>query len=522
MLVRLPPFLGFKHYHPRDVTLPLTIAYIGTMARQRGWQVDILDVWGCNQTMRDVLRRIRLARPDVILFEMHAPPFPVIMKCAEALREFSDAWLLAFGSVPTFMPERVVGPDLPIDVAIAGESEMTAMALLDAHAEGRPIADIAGIAHWDNEHQRMRQTPAAEPLKELDSLPMIDYELLDIDRYHKYSFPMPIHRRVRWGYVLATRGCPYPCTHCSFDHRQSFGRRFRKHSPERVVDELALLSERYGINAVSFEDDVFTLDRDWVLAICDQIESRGVNVKWIVQTRVDLVDRDLIRRIKRAGCVGVSFGIESGSDRVLKVLKKGFTRDQALQGIRLCQDEGLMLRLLFMIGNPTETVSEIEDTIDLVEQAKAITIQVHISTPYPGTGLLGEADGDGRYITDFSSYNRIVYNVSEVADDELWQLQKMFYRRYYFSLRYLRLFLQQRLFYLAGSWRQDVPLIAKASWYLVWGSRRQGERDVEGMFAGTGAAKTSAGRAIGKEAEAKLGQAAAGLTQPSETLKQSA
>jgi hypothetical protein len=64
MLVRLPPFLGFKHYHPRDVTLPLTIAYIGTMARQRGWQVDILDVWGCNQTMRDVLRRIRLARPD--------------------------------------------------------------------------------------------------------------------------------------------------------------------------------------------------------------------------------------------------------------------------------------------------------------------------------------------------------------------------------------------------------------------------------------------------------------------------
>jgi hypothetical protein len=150
----------------------------------------------------------------------------------------------------------------------------------------------------------------------------------------------------------------------------------------------------------------------------------------------------------------------------------------------MCQEEGLMMRLLFMIGNPTEKAEEVEDTIDLVLQARAITIQVHISTPYPGTGLLGEAEADGEHIEDFTSYNQIVHNISEIPDEVLWELQKKFYRSYFFSWKYFKLFLQQRVKYMTGSWRYDLPLMFRAFWYLVWTSRKQGERDIEGTFEG--------------------------------------
>ena len=481
--LRLPPFLGYETHHPHDVTLPFTIAYAATMLKRSGREVDVVDVWASGETMAGVLERIRRFAPDAIFFEAHAGPFPVVSACAQAVRGSSGAKLSCWGSVPTFLPERVVGEGLPFDAAIQGEAELTVVDLVDAFERKRPLHEVDGIAVWDPEACRVERTPPREQPRDLDVLPAPDYGLFDLDAYAKLSFPVPIHRTVRWGHVLATRGCPYPCTHCSFDHRQTFGPSLRRHSPKRLVDDMEILVRRHGRNAISIEDDIFTLDRRLVLAVCDEIESRGLDVKWVVQTRVDCVDRDLLQRMKRAGLVGVSYGIESGSDRVLAELKKGFTRRQALEGIRMTHEEGLMMRLLFMVGNPTETAAEVEDTIDLACQAAAITTQVHISTPYPGTGLLGAGGRNHEQIADFSSYDRITRNLSAVSDEELWRLQKAFYRRYYFSWRYLKLFVRQRLFYLAGSWRRDIPLALRAFRYLAWTSRRQGRRDVEGLFA---------------------------------------
>jgi radical SAM superfamily enzyme YgiQ (UPF0313 family) len=483
--VRLPPFMGFESHHPRDVTLPFTIAYGATLARREGHDVRVTDVWSTERTMEDVLAEIRTFDPEVIVFEAHAEAFPVVAGCAARVREFSRARRVAYGSVPTFLPERVVGPGACFDVAMAGESELTLLDLLavfDAGGAAQAPADVDGIAFWDAEAGKLVRTRPRELPRDLDVLPSVDYELFRLEDYCKYSFPMPIHGRVRWGHVLATRGCPYPCTHCSFDHRQSYGRPLRRHSPRRLVDDLERLVRRHGVNAVSIEDDIFTLDRRYVLAICDELEARALGLRWVAQTRVDCLDAELVERMKRAGCAGLSLGIESGSDRVLGVLKKGFTRQEALDGIRLCQERGLMLRLLFMIGNPTETAAEIEDTLELARQARAITIQVHISTPYPGTSLLGKEEGDAQHLQDFSSYNTIVHNHSAVPDAELWALQKRFYRRYYFSRRYLATFARQRLRYLDGSLRRELSLAARALWYLVWTSRRQARRDVDGIF----------------------------------------
>jgi anaerobic magnesium-protoporphyrin IX monomethyl ester cyclase len=480
-LVRIPPFIGYETHHPHDVTLPFALAWIATIARARGWSVQLIDAWASGERMSDVVTRLRSVSPDVVVFEAHAAPYQAVLHCARAVRDCTRC-LIAFGTVPTFTPQQVVGPELPFDVAIQSEAELTVAALLERIGSGAAYDDVAGIALWHEASRQVVRRPARDLLLDLDALPPLDYRCLDLSRYYKYSFPVPLHRTVRWGHVLTTRGCPYPCTHCSIDHRQSFGRRLRRHSAERIGAELQHLSEQYAINAVSIEDDIFTLDHRHVHAVCDEIERRGLDLKWVAQTRVDCIDRPLVQRMKRAGCVGLSLGIESGNDRILVVLKKGFTRNQALEGIRICQEEGLMLRLLFMVGNPSETLQDAQDTIDLALRARAITIQVHIATPYPGTTLSVESDlGNGLH--DFSSYNRIVSNMSRIPDPELWALQSHFYRTYYFSPRYAWLFTRQRLRYIAGSWRRDLPLVIHAARYLAWESCRPATRDVEASFA---------------------------------------
>jgi radical SAM superfamily enzyme YgiQ (UPF0313 family) len=482
LFLRLPPFLGYKSHHPRDITIPFTVIYSATLVKETGRHVTAMDLWGKDDTtLEECIESIKAENPDVVLFECSAGATPLILRCAEALREALDPVIIGFGSVPTYTPDRIFGADKPFDYGLCAECEETALELLDALEQGTPVADVKGLVYWDAGSGEMVQTDARPLIKDLDSLPIPDYNLVDLDQYHMYSFPVPLFRAVKWGQMLSSRGCPYPCTHCSFDHRQTFGRPFRTLSPERVVDNMEAMVS-HGANAISIEDDCFSLKRAHAVAVCDEIERRGLKVKWVAQTRVDLIDRDLIARMKRVGCVGLSLGIESGNDRVLKHLKKGFTREQALEGIREAQNQGIMLRLLFMVGMPTETADEIRDTITLALEAKAITVQAHICTPYPGTTLLGEAEQDGRYVTDFSSYDKIVYNMSQCSDEELWALQKEFYSRYYFSWHYFKTFARQRLLYLPGSWRRDVPLLFRALWYLLWASRKQQQRDVDGAF----------------------------------------
>jgi radical SAM superfamily enzyme YgiQ (UPF0313 family) len=359
---------------------------------------------------------------------------------------------------------------------MTGECEDTAVELLDALEQNKGLENVAGLVYWRSDVSQIKKTSLRPLRQDLDQLPFIDYSLFDLKYYRKFSFPVPLFRPVRWGHVLVTRGCPYNCSFCSHDHRQSYGKEFRRASANRVVDEFEILASEYAINAISIEDDCFTLDRDHVITICDEMERRNLNVKWVVQTRADLLDKALMIRMKQAGCVGFSLGLESGSDRILKLLKKGITRAQSEQVIHNAAKEGLMLRLLFMIGNPTETREEINETLDLALKAQAITIQVHFCTPYPGTSFFGQEEGDFKHLENYSSYNAIHRNMSLVPDNELRELRNSFYHKYYFSWHYFKLFLRQRLLYLAGQAANDVPLILRAFWYMIRGTSASKKR----------------------------------------------
>ena len=248
LLLRLPPFVGFKSHHPRDVTLPMTIGYIATDAAKSGRDVQVMDLWATPLTMAGLLDRIRAYEPDAIFFEADAPPYPAVLKCAEAVRGFSDARMFAFGSVPTFVPDRVVGPNLPFDVAIVGESEFTAAELLDTLDANGDLAQVQGIAYWDVKRGQIHRTPGRPLDGDLDCLPVIDYGLFDLSRYHP-SLPglprIPASAKARSTLAM----CCLP---------RSGPRRGAGHHAARSADgnrRLLLFSHPYGGQAINGHRD---------------------------------------------------------------------------------------------------------------------------------------------------------------------------------------------------------------------------------------------------------------------------
>jgi hypothetical protein len=192
-LVRVPPFVGYGWHHPPDVTLPFALAWMATLAARRGWFPELIDAWASRESMRAVVERLRSASPDVVVFEAHAAPYQAVVHCARAIRDRAGL-LVAFGSVPTFTPGQVVGPDLPFHVALQGEAEVTLHALLERIDAATPLTGLPGLALWNEDSSGTELAPR-DMLLDLDELPLLDYDLLDLHLYHKDSFPVPTQRR---------------------------------------------------------------------------------------------------------------------------------------------------------------------------------------------------------------------------------------------------------------------------------------------------------------------------------------
>jgi len=474
LFLRIPPFFGYVLHHPHDVTLPFTIGYAATTLEQQGYEVAVIDVWANGWSLEKSLEYILDYSPDMIFYDASTGVVPTMQHLQEKIKQKLAVISVVFGTVSTYFPEILFKPtkgssdsNKHFDMGLVGECEQTILDLVNSLNNGPRLIDIPGLFYCDSKTQQLVKTPSRSYIKDLDTLPIINYGLFDLKQYRKYSFPIPVLNSVRWGHILSTRGCPYSCSFCSHDHRQSYGRLVRRHSAQRIADEFEVLVKEHGVNAISIEDDIFTVNRNYVFDVCDAIEKRKLKVSWVVQTRADVLDRTLIKRMRSAGCVGASLGIESGNDRVLEALNKEVSAKQIEETIEVAAQEGLMLRLMFMMGNPDETEAEIHDTFKLAMKAKAITVQMHYCTPYPGTDFFDPKIDNIEKLADFSSYNAIYRNLSQVPDWRLQELRNEFYHRYYFSWKYFKLFCRQRLPWFIAQAKDEIPFLLRSLWFLI-------------------------------------------------------
>ena len=229
-----------------------------------------------------------------------------------------------------------------------------------------------------------------------------------------------------FGFLMHSRGCPYKCIFCSPTLRNSRGDRMRYHSAKRTVDEMEKMAQK-GVTIVQFRDDSFTIDKSKVKELCLELKRRNLKIKWIVQTNINNVDKDLLMEMKSAGCCSIGFGIESGSPRILSMLNKNNDLPHAMEIFDFCKKIGIKTVGFFLLGSPGEEREDIEKTIKLLKNLRPDLIQLAYFTPYPGSQVFEKIKQD--YKESIHHYNCFEYNFSKVSTVEL----KKYFRKFYLN-----------------------------------------------------------------------------------------
>ena len=245
-------------------------------------------------------------------------------------------------------------------------------------------------------------------------------------------------------------------------------KRYRFQSPKRTVDEIEFLVKNFQINALSFEDDLFTLNKKRVIEMCQEIINRNIKISWTVATRLDSLDFKLANWMKKAGCFGMSVGIESGSDRVLSLVNKGEKIRDLKKGMAILKKVGIAVTTNLIIGHPTETLRELKQTLNLVKDLQPIFIHLHYLTPYPGTKIFSQYQAKLTQFKDFSHWKIHEFNISAVKTEVLQTMMKRMYFEYYLSFSYLKNYLKYRYQYYIYNLSFELNFILNTLRYLFF------------------------------------------------------
>jgi radical SAM superfamily enzyme YgiQ (UPF0313 family) len=437
-LVRVSSSVDKDIEHPQffDPSYPLKYIQAG-LERLDGVVVEALDCWIHPQSVDGLLARTGSMAPDLVLVSASSFEVDVSDDYVRRLKSRSpETLVIGIGQGHYFTKD--VGPvsggsvGAGYDALLLGEPEEEFFDLFDQMGRDRS-PDASWRVHY---RQRFRDGHRFA-VQDSDVLAFPSYSPEEIEAYRSI-FPVKLAKRVKWGYMIATRGCPHLCTFCSEVMRVSIGRRVRRRSAGNVVDEMEHL-KRQGVNILSFQDDSFSTSRSFVRQICEEILRRRLDIPWMARVRADEVDRDLLVLMRDAGCLILGIGVESGSqrivDRVIKTHKPKPWADICRQTFGWTRELGIGTNAYYVIGSPSETRAEIEQTIDLATELNSDTIQVHFFTPYPGSSSweeykhLFEEEHDPRKMFH---YGRPLFSLAEVSVDEMIELRSRFYRRYIF------------------------------------------------------------------------------------------
>ncbi|MBL7197204.1 MAG: radical SAM protein [Candidatus Omnitrophica bacterium] len=445
LLVRLNTSLIREAGHPRAFRPPFTLKYIQALLTERKYYVKLVDCAIQTISLNELVDFSLSWFPQMIIISATSLESELVAKYIYALKKQNrNVFIVITGQVVT---ERLFEhPSYSeIDFALKGEVELEAVNLINKINKGECIDNLK------TSYKKQLSNPPIV-VENLDDLPFPFYNSLELEKYN-FVYPLKIYKRLKWGHVLSSKGCPYDCIFCSQITRESYGKKIRLRNPQNIIDEIEMLISK-GVNVISFDDDNFTTLREHVIGVCQEMIKRNLKIAWICHARIDNLTEDLLVLMKQAGCVLLRCGIEAGAERILKVLKKGEPscwKQKAKEVFLQAKKIRIATDALFLIGNPSETKQEIKESIKLSKYLSPDIIQVAFFTPYPGSSAYEEYKNrlTSIPISQMYHYKFPVVNFSQIDLKELIYLQKKFYSSFLLNLSFVFGHIRQYgLFYL--------------------------------------------------------------------------
>lgn len=433
-----PPQTASKYKFMGVIAPPLGIAYMAGVLQENNIDVEILDASAEDMDFKDVEKELLKRKPDLVALTALTPTIGRALETAQVVKEtLPDSIVVMGGYHPTFNFIETL-EDENVDIVIRGEGEYIMLNLVQALENQSSLHDVKGIVFEDKNSKEIVVNPEAPLIQDLDELPFPALNLLPMKKYRLLD--MDTHMTT----MITTRGCPMQCSFCS--SAAMHGKKIRERSVENIVDEIEYLNTNYDIDTIAFMDDTFTLKKRKVMAICDEIFKRNIEIMWGCTSRVDTLDEKLLKKMKEAGCITIFIGVESADQQQLDNMCKNTTIAKIENAFKIAHKLKIRTIASVALGMPGDTKEIMNKTVKFVHKLKPNYAIYSLATPYPGTRFYKEAfEKNLIKIKDWSKYTLItpILETIDCSLNDMRKIQAKAFMKFYLRPHYIiRQFLQ--------------------------------------------------------------------------------
>ncbi|MGB9750150.1 MAG: B12-binding domain-containing radical SAM protein [Caldisericia bacterium] len=357
---------------------PNNLGYIASILKNLGKEVVIRDY--PVEKDKDFIKDLKNYNFDLILMSITTGTIEEDLKFFKTTKNFNKNIItIAEGAHFITAPIESFKSEIfkYLDFAFFGESEYVVKEFINSYENNKSLSQVKGLIYKDNGEWIKNEKPPF--IENLDFLPFPARDLMRNDLYKNPDTDKPMAT------IQTSRGCPGNCIYCLAPIVS--GKNLRKRSPKNIVDEIEECINKYKIDNFFLRADTFTIDKDWVIEISNEIIKRNLKIVWVANSRVKPIDEEMLIWMKRSGCYLIAFGLESGSEKSLKLMKKGVTVEDNINAVKLAKKLGFKVYSFFIIGFPWEDREDILKTIELSKKLPSDFVEFHIATPYYGTEL---------------------------------------------------------------------------------------------------------------------------------------
>jgi anaerobic magnesium-protoporphyrin IX monomethyl ester cyclase len=402
---------------------PLGLSYVAASLEKADFQVEMLDNYMLNRPIEEVIQLVSRLNPEIVGITCGSATFRRCLETVHAVKKTLPSCKVVVGGWhASYLPDSLLQQP-EVDYVVMGEGERTMVELARHITAGKEDADLAGIAGVGYKRNGTVAKNAPKFISNMDEIPFPARHLLPM---HLYDRTIEFLKAKPADTMSIARGCPFSCSFC--ETKKLWGNTCRTFSPARVLDEVEYLAAKFGTRGIYFLNDNFTIKKKETEQLCDLLKKSNLDLEWVCDTRTDLVNRELLQKMKDAGCKAIWFGVESGSPKILKRINRTIPLEQTENAFKLCKQVGIRVACSFMLGFPDETLEDLEATRRFADKLDPDWCQFNVFIAYPDSSLYEELLQKG-------TYNRIdefllTVKTADIDYKSLMAIQRRFFREH--------------------------------------------------------------------------------------------